>query len=68
MLNIKYDIVGSFLRPQEIKDARTQYNEGKISYAQLRDVEDVQISKLIRKEVEHGLKFVSDGEISGNIL
>ncbi len=62
MLNIKYDIVGSFLRPQEIKDARAKYNEGQISYEQLRDVEDEQISKLVQKEVEHGLKFVSDGE------
>ena len=25
MLNIKYDIVGSFLRPQEIKGARAKF-------------------------------------------
>lgn len=62
MLNIKYDIVGSFLRPNEIKEARAQYNEGTITYEQLRDVEDIQISKLVEKEVNHGLKFVSDGE------
>lgn len=46
MLNIKYDIVGSFLRPQEIKEARAKFNNNEITYEQLRDVEDEQIAKL----------------------
>ena len=62
MLNIKYDIVGSFLRPQEIKEARAKFNNNEIAYEQLRDVEDEQIAKLVAKEVQHGLKFVTDGE------
>lgn len=62
MLNIKYDIVGSFLRPQAIKEAREKYNNNEITYEQLRDVEDEQISQLVEKEVQHGLKFVTDGE------
>ena len=40
MLNIKYDIVGSFLRPQEIKKARAQYQKNEIDLKQLRKVED----------------------------
>ena len=62
MLNIKYDIVGSFLRPQEIKETRAKFNNNEITYEQLRDVEDEQIAKLVAKEVQHGLKFVTDGE------
>ena len=62
MLNIKYDIVGSFLRPAEIKEARAKFNNNVITYEQLRDVEDEQIAKLVAKEVQHGLKFVTDGE------
>lgn len=62
MLNIKYDIVGSFLRPQEIKEARAKFNNNEITYEQLRDIEDEQITKLVAKEVQHGLKFVTDGE------
>ena len=31
MLNIKYDIVGSFLRPKEIHDARRLYFNNEIS-------------------------------------
>ncbi len=62
MLNIRYDIVGSFLRPAEIKEARAKYNAGEIQLSELREVENDQISKLVKKEVEHGLKYVTDGE------
>lgn len=62
MLNIKYDIVGSFLRPAAIKEARAKYASGEIDLAALRKVEDAEISKLVEKEVAHGLKFVTDGE------
>lgn len=62
MLNIKYDIVGSFLRPAQIKTARAQFASGEISLADLRKVEDTAIAELVAKEVAHGLKFVTDGE------
>ncbi|MGC4018132.1 MAG: 5-methyltetrahydropteroyltriglutamate--homocysteine S-methyltransferase [Muricomes sp.] len=62
MLNIKYDIVGSFLRPEEIKTARAKYFKGEIDLNSLRDVEDKAIADLVAKEVAHGLKFVTDGE------
>lgn len=62
MLNIKCDIVGSFLRPAAIKEARAKYAAGEISLPELRKVEDAEIAKLVEKEVAHGLKFVTDGE------
>lgn len=62
MLNIKYDIVGSFLRPEEIKEARKKYFNNEISLEELRKVEDKAIAELVEKEVQHGLKFVTDGE------
>ncbi|CEI83092.1 5-methyltetrahydropteroyltriglutamate--homocysteine methyltransferase [Oceanobacillus oncorhynchi subsp. incaldanensis] len=62
MLNIKYDIVGSFLRPDEIKIARAKYFNGEIDLNALREAEDQAISDLVEKEVAHGLKFVTDGE------
>lgn len=31
MFDIKYDIVGSFLRPQEIKEAREAFKNGTIT-------------------------------------
>ncbi len=62
MLDIQYDIVGSFLRPEPIKTARAQFANGEITLPDLRKIEDEAIAELVAKEVAHGLKFVTDGE------
>lgn len=62
MLHIKYDIVGSFLRPAQIKAARAEYAAGILSQEELRLIENQAISELVNKEVLHGLKYVTDGE------
>lgn len=58
----RWDVVGSFLRPQELKKAREQYKQGEITQAALTKVEDQAIIKLIKKEKELGLNAVTDGE------
>lgn len=58
----RYDIVGSFLRPQELKVARAKFAKGEISQADLTAVEDKCIIDLIKKEEAAGLKAVTDGE------
>ncbi|MDO7787015.1 5-methyltetrahydropteroyltriglutamate--homocysteine S-methyltransferase [Desulforamulus aquiferis] len=58
----RYDIVGSFLRPQAIKDAREKFADGKITQAELTQVEDSEIRRLVTKQKEIGLKSVTDGE------
>ena len=58
----RYDVVGSFLRPQELKDARQKFAAGQISRAELTAVEDRLIIDLIHKEEAAGLKAVTDGE------
>lgn len=58
----RYDIVGSFLRPPALKDARLKYQKGEITAAQLKEVEDAEIVKLVLKQKEVGLKAVTDGE------
>ena len=62
MLNVKYDVVGSFLRTAPIHKARAAYSAGEITLPELRQVENIEIAELVRKEVEHGLQFVTDGE------
>lgn len=62
MIQIKYDIVGSFLRPEAIKKARAEFKSGAITREDLKKVEDEEIAKLVKKEVEHGLPFITDGE------
>lgn len=56
------DVVGSFLRPAELKNAREQLANGKISAEDLRAVEDRSIADLVKKEKAAGLQCVTDGE------
>ena len=56
------DIVGSFLRPEELKTARAKYAAGEITADELRAVEDRLIAELIKKQKAHGLKVITDGE------
>ncbi|MCH3950971.1 MAG: hypothetical protein LKE33_08600 [Acidaminococcus sp.] len=59
----RYDIVGSFLRPAELKEARKKFNEGAISREELTLVENKCIKELVEKEKSIGLKAVTDGEL-----
>ena len=56
------DIVGSFLRPQEIKVARAAFNNGDITANELKDVEDKCIAALIDKQKQAGLQVITDGD------
>lgn len=62
MIDFKVDIVGSFLRPDSVKEARAAFKAGTISREELTAVEDKAIAELVEKEVAHGLQFVTDGE------
>lgn len=56
------DIVGSFLRPQAIKQARLQFADGEINAQQLRSVEDAEIRRVVQHQCDCGLHVVTDGE------
>ena len=58
----RLDHVGSFLRPERLKEARAKFNAGKINAEELERVENEEIIALIEKEKELGLKSVTDGE------
>lgn len=58
----RYDIVGSFLRPEKLKNAREKFNNGEISHDELTEVENYAIIDLIKQEEAVGLKAVTDGE------
>ena len=58
----RYDIVGSFLRPEKLKNAREKFNNGEISQDELTEVENHAIIDLIKQEEAVGLKAVTDGE------
>ena len=58
----KADHVGSFLRTAPVKEARKAYTEGRIDQAALKQIEDQEIEKLVQKQIEVGLKSITDGE------
>ncbi len=57
-----FDIVGSFLRPAELKEAREAFNKGNITREELTAVEDRLITDLIQKQKAAGLPVITDGE------
>lgn len=56
------DHVGSLLRPERLKEARTQFQNNEISAADLQKVEDEEIVRIIEKQLEVGLHSITDGE------
>ncbi len=58
----KYDIVGSFLRPEVLKKARIDYKDHKITLDQLLIIENASIVDLIQKQKALGLPYYTDGE------
>lgn len=58
----RFDIVGSFLRPEALKKARTAYASGTLDAAALRDIEDREIAALVARQKEVGLHVITDGE------
>ena len=56
------DHVGSLLRPPALKAARKKRSQGEITPAELREVENREIEKAIKKQEEIGLKLATDGE------
>lgn len=58
----RYDYVGSFLRPEALKKARRQFDEGNISYEELKKTEDEAITDLIGKIKGLGYHVITDGE------
>ena len=60
--NKHFDVVGSLLRPAELKAARAEFEKGNISAEELRKVEDRLIAEVIKKQKAHSLHYITDGE------
>ena len=58
----RLDHVGSFLRPERLKEARAKFNAGEITAEELERVENEEIIALVEKEKELGLQSITDGE------
>ena len=56
------DVVGSYLRPDQLKNARNLHRKGLLDDAGLKQVEDECIRDLIAQQIKHGLRGITDGE------
>ncbi len=58
----KYDFVGSFLRPQRLKDAKSKYKSNGITKDEYDKIVNGEITKLVAKQKELGFHDITDGE------
>ena len=58
----RYDYVGSFLRPAGLKQARADFQNGKIGADELKAAEDQAIRELVAKQQSVGYHVITDGE------
>jgi 5-methyltetrahydropteroyltriglutamate--homocysteine methyltransferase len=56
------DHVGSLLRPAALRKARERRARDEITPAQLKDIEDREIERVIKKQEDIGLQSITDGE------
>lgn len=56
------EVVGSFLRPDSIKQARARFAAGEIDAGQLRLLENEAIREVVEQQCQCGLHVVTDGE------
>ncbi len=57
------DHVGSLLRPSAVREARARAKAGSLSRADLRQIEDVAILDVVRRQESIGLRAITDGEL-----
>jgi len=62
LATIRNDVVGSLLRPASLKEARTRFDDGRISIEELRRIEDQCIRAAVELQERAGLSVVTDGE------
>jgi 5-methyltetrahydropteroyltriglutamate--homocysteine methyltransferase len=63
LAKIRTDVVGSLLRPQVVKDARSAFDDGEMSAEALHAVEDEAVRAAVRLQEDAGLDVVTDGEM-----
>lgn len=56
------DVVGSYLRPEPLRKARADHQNGLLTAEELKTAEDIAVRNLIRNQKNAGLFVVTDGE------
>lgn len=65
---LRVDVVGSFLRPAQLKQAYLDHAAGALDDAGLARAQDEAVRDLVAKEEAHGLPVVTDGEYRRSVF
>src|SRR5262245_5960631 len=57
------EVIGSLLRPQYLKDARKQWEAGRLSTREFKQIEDRAVDEMIALQEQCGLDVITDGEM-----
>jgi 5-methyltetrahydropteroyltriglutamate--homocysteine methyltransferase len=57
------DVVGSLLRPDYLKEARTRHEAGELSDAAFKQIEDQAVGEAVELQDRAGIEVVTDGEM-----
>jgi 5-methyltetrahydropteroyltriglutamate--homocysteine methyltransferase len=60
--NIRIDHIGSLVRPTRLKEVFARYDHGLATMEDLAQAQDEAIREVIRRQEDHGLPVVTDGE------
>lgn len=60
--SMRVDLVGSMLRPENLKQAFADFGQGKTAEADLKRAQDEAIRDLVAKQAEHRMPIAVDGE------
>lgn len=61
--NIRTDVVGSLLRPENLKQVRSKVEQGELDQNSLNTAQDEAVLEVIRKQESLDLPVVTDGEV-----
>ncbi|GEK29005.1 vitamin B12 independent methionine synthase [Furfurilactobacillus siliginis] len=60
----RFDVVGSLLRPQTLKDAHQDFTAGNITAEELKSIQQTEIKRVVAEQIKLGLHAVTDGEFN----
>ncbi len=63
MAAYRSEVIGSLLRPDYLKEARKRLEDGALSAAEFKQVEDRAVNEAIDLQIDAGLDVISDGEM-----
>ncbi|MBD5343772.1 MAG: hypothetical protein HDR90_02115 [Bacteroides sp.] len=64
--NLTYDVIGSYLAPDYLAQAREEVENGQISADTLALYQDKAFNEIVEKQIEEGLEYVTSGELRRN--